>query len=507
MVPQKPQRDERDDPGCHQDDCRGHDVFPQKRADASTGHMNESKRFVSKRMNIWLRTCSWSARILTLIAAAFAHAGTLPATADGQPLPSLAPMLEKVTPAVVNIATFTTVQVRNPLLEDPFFRRFFNLPNPGERSYKRPQSAGSGVIVDARNGYVITNHHVIDRAEQITVTLADGRDLPATLVGTDPQVDLAVLKVASTGLTQLGFADSTGVRVGDFVIAIGNPFGLSQTVTSGIVSALGRSGLGIEGYEDFIQTDASINPGNSGGALVNLSGELVGLNTAILAPAGGNVGIGFAIPSNMVGVIMAQLIAHGAVRRGNLGMGVQPLNAELAEAFGVSWREGVVVVAVDEGGAADKAGIKPGDIVAKVGTRDIRRLRDFDSQSAVLMVGDRVSIEVIRDGKRRDVTAVISEDSYERLTGDRIDPRLTGVELENFKAEDDPSQAAGVIVTDVDGESPGYAAGLRPGDVIVATNRVPTRNIEELADVLRRATRQVLLRVYRNGQFGYIVIR
>src|SRR5678816_30049 len=220
----------------------------------------------------------------------------LPASAD---LPSLAPMLEQITPSVVNIATYTTVQVRNPLMDDPFFRRFFNIPEQQQR-YRRTKAAGSGVIVDARQGYIVTNNHVIDRADEITVTLSDGRALPAKLIGTDPQVDLAVLKVDSNKLAQIAFADSSRLRVGDYVVAIGNPFGLDQTVTSGIVSALGRSGLGIEGYEDFIQTDASINPGNSGGALVNLRGELIGINTAILAPAGGNVGIGFAIPSNMV---------------------------------------------------------------------------------------------------------------------------------------------------------------------------------------------------------------
>ena len=259
----------------------------------------------------------------------------------GQELPTLAPMLDRVNPAVVNIATSTTVPVRNPLFEDPFFRRFFNVPD--RQRYRRTRSAGSGVVVDGERGYIVTNNHVVQRADNIDVTLADGRLLEATLVGSDPQVDLAVLKVEPDELVEIGFADSDSLRVGDFVVAIGNPFGLNQTVTSGIISALGRSGLGIEGYEDFIQTDASINPGNSGGALVDLNGGLVGINTAIFAPSGGNVGIGFAIPSNMVRAVMGQLIDHGEVRRGHLGIVVQDLAPELAEAFDVDYREGVLV--------------------------------------------------------------------------------------------------------------------------------------------------------------------
>ncbi len=321
-------------------------------------------------------------RMIVLLLMGLASLGAdaaLPARlADGEALPSLAPMLERTTPAVVNIATYTTVQVRNPLLEDPFFRRFFDIPD--QRRFRRTQSAGSGVVVDAGRGYIVTNNHVVARADEITVTLADGRSLSAELVGTDPQVDLAVLKVDPEDLDQIEFADSAALRVGDFVVAIGNPFGLNQTVTSGIVSALGRSGLGIEGYEDFIQTDASINPGNSGGALVNLAGKLVGINTAILAPSGGNVGIGFAIPANMVRAIMAQLIDHGEVQRGHLGLSVQSLNVELAEAFGLERQEGVVVVEVDSGSAAAKAGLEAGDVIVRVDDRPIRRITDFHSR-------------------------------------------------------------------------------------------------------------------------------
>jgi serine protease Do/serine protease DegQ len=297
------------------------------------------------------------------------------------------------------------------------------------------------------------------------------------------------------------------LRVGDFVVAIGNPFGLNQTVTSGIVSALGRSGLGIEGYEDFIQTDASINPGNSGGALVNLRGELIGINTAILAPSGGNVGIGFAIPSNMVEAIMDQLIEHGEVQRGHLGLGVQALNAELAEAFGVDWREGVVVVEVEPGGAGATAGIREGDIIVKVQDREINRLVDFHAQSAVLMVGDAVPVLVLRDGKSKRFRLKIDEDSFEKLAGARVDPRLSGVELQNFRSEEDPSMGAGVLVTEVSSESRAWRYGLRPGDIIVAANREPARNLSELTEGVRRGSNQLLLRVYRSGDFGYIAIR
>src|SRR5689334_22309391 len=304
-----------------------------------------------------------------------ADAGIPPVTVDGK-VPTLAPLLEQVTPAVVNIAVLSRSPERdNPMLQDPFFRRFFGLP---EQS--RPQiSAGSGVIVDARSGFVLTNHHVVKDAEQISVTLKDGRRLQGKLVGSDAATDIALLKVEGDNLKSLPLGDSDALRVGDYVMAIGNPFGLGQTVTSGIVSALGRTGLNIEGYEDFIQTDASINPGNSGGALVSLRGELIGINTAIIGPSGGNVGIGFAIPSNMARSVMAQLVKFGEVRRGRIGLTTQDLTAELAKSLAVppTLLRGAVVVEVVKGSPADKAGLRAGDVITAVNGRAVRGSPDL----------------------------------------------------------------------------------------------------------------------------------
>ncbi len=426
---------------------------------------------------------------------------------DGGRIPSLAPMLERTTPGVVNIATYASVRVGNPLLDDPFFRRFFSIPED-RRRYRREQSAGSGVIVDAENGYIVTNNHVVGRADEISVGLMDGRTLPARLVGVDPQVDLAVLQVEAAGLTAIEFADSADLRVGDFVVAVGNPFGLEQTVTSGIVSALGRSGLGIEGYEDFIQTDASINPGNSGGALVDLSGRLVGINTAIVSPGryGGSVGIGFAIPGNMVNAIMTQLVAHGEVRRGRIGLTVQGLNAELAAALGVQAVEGVVVVDVEPGSVADVAGIEAGDIVTALGGREVRRVSDYHGQSAIVMAGDTLELRIVRSGGEQTFVLEVDDQRMVSVSGARVDARLAGAVLSDFREDDDPGSGAGVLVAEVEPGSVAWRHGLRSGDIIIAANRQQTRGIGDLWQRIRYA-RVVRLRIYRSGQYGNIDLR
>ncbi|MFN3714083.1 MAG: DegQ family serine endoprotease [Alcanivoracaceae bacterium] len=428
------------------------------------------------------------------------------AIADGQPLPSLAPMLDRAMPAVVNIATQGRVRTQNPLMEDPFFRRFFNMPNmPQER---RTTSAGSGVIVDARLGYVLTNAHVVRNAEQIEITLIDGRTLEAELVGMDSEVDLAVLKVPANGLSQMPIADSSTLRVGDFVVAIGNPFSLGHTVTSGIVSALGRTGLRMDGYENYIQTDASINPGNSGGALVNLRGELVGINTAIIAPAGGNIGIGFAIPTEMTSNIMAQLIQHGEVRRGSLGVNIQDLTAELAEAFGVKAdQRGVVITQVVEDSAAEDAGLKAGDVVVAVDGRPVRRAADLRNKVGMSPVGDRITLTLMRDGRERQITAVIRETSQITSDGGSLSKYLNGASIRNLRKGELSHAESGVLVEDVERGSPAARAGLRPGDVIINANRQDIADMDQLRAAIPDKEASILLRLNRNGGMFFVVIR
>ncbi|MCK7595505.1 Do family serine endopeptidase [Lysobacter sp. CAU 1642] len=404
----------------------------------------------------------------------------LPAAVDGQPLPSLAPMLETVTPAVVNIHSRTVVRVRSPLADDPFFRHFFGLPSvPRERVQ---QSLGSGVIVDAEQGLLLTNNHVIEGADDIQVTLADGRTLAGEFVGADPDTDVALVRIPAENLSAVRLADPRALRVGDFVVAVGNPFGLGQTVTSGIVSALGRQGLSGLGYQNFIQTDASINPGNSGGALVNLRGELVGVNTAIFSPSGGNVGIGFAIPVGLATDVMRQLLAFGEVRRGSLGVESQDIDAAMAKLLGVTERRGAVITRVQEDSPADQAGLKPGDVVVAIDGTPVPDRQSLHNAEGLLPVDKPVRIAVLREGNRREMEVVLKARVRE-LDGALVDARLEGARLAELPERMRQRGARGVRVEQVAQNSRAARNGLRPGDLIVATNR---RDLSDLAELQRR---------------------
>jgi len=431
----------------------------------------------------------------------------LPISLLSKDVPSLAPMLEKTIPGVVNISTKTKIRVQeNPLFSDPFFRRFFDVPNmPRERE---SQSLGSGVIINAEKGYIITNNHVIDKADEITVTLGDQRSFNAKVIGTDPEVDLAVIQIKADHLTAVPLADSNKLRVGDFVVAIGNPFGLGQTVTSGIVSALGRSNLGIEGYEDFIQTDASINPGNSGGALVNLNGQLVGINTAIVGPSGGNVGIGFAIPINMVKETADQLIRYGEVRRGQLGVAIQDLTPELASAFNIKSGKGVVISQVAEGSPASKAGIKPGDIVIAVDGKPVTSAAELRNAIGLQRVGSKVKLTLIREGKELTINASIEEPKRTKVEGGSINKRLSGSVLSNIGPGSPlAGQISGVEVLDVTPGGPAWQAGLRKGDIIVSANRMEVEDVDSLKAAIRDSSHGILLNIRRGEGALFLVIR
>ncbi len=429
----------------------------------------------------------------------------LPAAVDGDKLPSLAPMLERTTPAVVNISTRGVVKTRrSPLLSDPFFRHFFDIPKqPRER---KSHSLGSGVVVDDRLGYVITNHHVIEHAQEIIVTLRDGRRLDAIMVGADPETDVAVIKIPPEDLTALKFADSDTHRVGDFAVAIGNPFGLGQTVTSGIISAVGRTGLGIEGYEDFIQTDASINPGNSGGALVNLRGELIGINTAILAPSGGNVGIGFAIPSNMVRQVMDHIVKYGEVRRGQLGVSVQDLTPALAAAFDIPARQGAVVVEVERDSPAGKVGLQPGDIVVAMNGRAVRSAADLRNSVGLLGIGQAVQMEILRAGRQRTLAAHIAEPSDTLVAGARLHRRLDGA-IFGLTPLSGNGQGKAVMVKELERGSIAWNTGLRRGDIITQVNRQKVGDMDDLVRLVRGNRDDLTLHMRRGNSSVYILMR
>ena len=429
--------------------------------------------------------------------------------ASNSSLPTLAPMLDQSRPAVVNIATRSHVQTRdNPLLSDPFFRRFFNIPQHQKPRQRTRQSLGSGVIFDASKGLVLTNNHVIQRADEITVSLTDGRSFEAVVVGSDPATDVALIKIIADDLTAIPLADSDKLRVGDFVVAIGNPFGLGQTVTSGIVSALGRSGLGIEGYENFIQTDASINPGNSGGALVNLRGELVGINTAIFSSGqrGGNIGIGFAIPSNMVKQISDQLIEYGEVRRAYLGVQMQDINDELAQAFNISSGHGAVVTRVQRDSAAAEAGVKIGDVVKAIDNRKLINADNLRNTIGLLMVGQTIKIEVLRNGKNKTLSATVKE-IQKQVKLKPVHPKLVGASFGDIE-ESSPyhGELLGVMVYSVIQNSPSWNAGLRPNDIITSVNKTAINNLDDFK-ILARNSGRLLFNLTRNRRAMFLMLR
>ncbi|GMQ76462.1 MAG: DegQ family serine endoprotease [Gammaproteobacteria bacterium] len=444
---------------------------------------------------------------LLLVLSAAAGAATLPLPSkDG--IPTLAPLLREVTPAVVNISVRVTAPAsQNPLMRDPFFRRFFE--DFLEQPQQRPQlSAGSGVVIDARRGYVLTNHHVIKDAEEIVVTLKDGRKLSAQLVGSDPGTDIALLKVAPEGLTELKLGDSEALEVGDFVIAIGNPFGLGQTVTSGIVSALGRTGLNIQGYEDFIQTDASINPGNSGGALINLKGELIGINSAIIGPSGGNVGIGFAVPSNMARSVVEQLAEFGEVRRGRLGVRIQDLTPELSEALDLDITRGAVITRVEPNSPAEEAGIAAGDVVVAVDGIEVASAADLRNRVGLVRVGGEVSVTVVRNGTRKNIRVRVAAVEKVTYAGSESVPQLSGAVFQAMGREHPLyDQIDGVVVADVERDSRAWHNNIRPGDVVVAINRERVRSVEDLSRALRGTGRTIAVDIIRDKTQLLIVIQ
>jgi Do/DeqQ family serine protease len=419
-------------------------------------------------------------------------------------LPSFAPVIKRASPAVVNIAVRGTVAApRNPFFDDPGTRRFFGLPPeapPREREFR---SAGSGVIVDAENGYIVTNAHVVKNATEITITLVDDVELKAEVVGADEGSDVAVLRVADAQLpAEIRLADSSKLQVGDFVIAIGNPFGLQHTVTSGIVSALGRTGMSRDGYEDFIQTDAAINPGNSGGALVGLDGDLVGINSVILSQSGGNIGIGFAIPSNMVRSIMEQLIESGRVNRGQLGVTTLSLTPEFRKSLGLTENaQGALVSQVTEGSAAATAGIEAGDVITSVRGQPIRSNTELRNTIGMLRVGETVQLGLLREGKPLTVTAVLKEPA-QVSDAESIHPALAGAEL----VEVSEDSAGGIRIRSVAPGSPAAQAGLRADDRIIAVNRQRVATIAQLREAAKGQS-SMLVQLRRGSQVLLLPLR
>ena len=434
----------------------------------------------------------------------YAQGQTLPPSIGGQELPSFAPIIDQVAPAVVNISVRGSVEGGNALSQSPEWRRFFP---PNNR--REVQSVGSGVIVDAANGYILTNNHVIENADEITVSLIDDRTLNATVVGSDAGSDIAVLQVAPDDLSEMPLGNSEGLRVGDFVLAIGNPFRLRHTVTSGIISGLGRTGINPEGYEDFIQTDASINPGNSGGALVNLRGELIGINTAIFSRTGGNIGIGFAIPVNMARTVMDQIVAFGGVRRGLLGVSIAAVTSEIADSYDLDSTSGALVTVVASDSAAEAAGLQIGDVIVSVDGNPVENPGGLRNVIGLMRPGDEVTVGYVREGNQRTVTAALGElrPSAKPQQLAEIDSVFEGAEFAtNDESRADFNGLGGILATLVEPGSTAFLRGLRTGDIITHINRQRVRSVDAAQEITEGA-RSVILQVSRRNRGVLILMR
>lgn len=449
----------------------------------------------------------WGLKLLAMCLMALPLAGPAQIVDKDGNTPSLAPLVEQVSPAVVNIATSGTVETdSNPLLNDPAFRRFFDIPKQPQQ--REVQSLGSGVVVNAEEGYVLTNHHVIAKADEIRVSFNDGRELSAEVVGSDPETDIAVLQVDADNLTALPMADSDQLRVGDYTMAIGNPFGLDHTVTTGVVSGLQRTLPGNNGarLQSFIQTDASINPGNSGGALVNLRGELVGVNTAILSRSGGNIGIGFAVPTNMARQVMDQIIQYGEVRRGVLGVRVQDLSAEMAEAFDIDRNNGALIAQVTPNSPAAQAGLEAGDIVTSVNGKTVNDASAMANAIGLLKIGDEVDIAYVRDGQKQTTTATVADPQKGQMNADALHPALAGA---TFSELDERSplfgKVEGVLVTEVS-QGSRAAEYLQPGDVITSVNRQAVNSMATFRSRVEGSDR-LLLNIRRDNGAFFVLVR
>ncbi|KGD78566.1 serine endoprotease DegQ [Pantoea vagans] len=439
------------------------------------------------------------------LAAAPDAMATLPAQIAGQPLPSLAPMLEKVLPAVVSVhveGTDSGAQAQD--IPEPL-KRFFG-QMPGGNSQPQPfEGLGSGVIIDAAKGYVLTNNHVVNGADKINVQLGDGSEYEAKLIGHDEQTDIALIQIqGAKNLTQVKVADSDQLKVGDFAVAIGNPFGLGQTATSGIISALGRSGLNLEGLENFIQTDAAINRGNSGGALVNLNGELIGINTAILASSGGNIGIGFAIPSDMAMNLAQQLIKFGEVKRGQLGIKGTEMTADMAKAFNVDAQRGAFVSEVLPQSAAQKAGVKSGDIITSINDKPITSFAELRVKVGTTPPGEQVKLGLLREGKPLTVTVTLEQSSQTTASAQLMSPALQGATLSDGQTK---TGDKGVKVDTIEKGTPAEQVGLQKDDVIIGVNRNRVQNIAELRKILEGKPPVLALNVVRGDETIYLLLR